>query len=324
MGTRPDPTTIRFHGASQRYKRLWSLDRTMQVGSRRCVLNPQSGTADHADYVGQHLRARGFAVTETESKAHAIELGREAGRDGVSTLAVCGGDGTVNDVLTGVYEADALGDVTLAVVPTGTANLLAGTVGIRDVDHGIEVADTGAVREVDVGVADDQPFVVSTVAGLPADASTAASDDLKERFGTLAFLVTGARETLAFDPLDIRVVTDDEVVFDGPALSVLVGNARKFVEEGGQAAMEDGRFDVAIVEEMPPTNAVAEAAAHRLLARGTEGVTHLRAGSVTVEGAEPITFSLDGELKRRERLSLSVRPRALGLRVGEGYEPSPG
>lgn len=295
----------------------------MQVGSRRCVLNPQSGTADHADYVGRLMGARGFAVDETESKAHAIELGREAGRDGVSTLAVCGGDGTVNDVLKGVYEVGAVEEITLAVVPTGTANLLAGTIGIRGVDHGIEVADTGTVRGVDLGVAADHPFVVSAIAGLPADASTATSDALKERFGTLAFLLSGARETLAFDGLDIHVSTDGETVFDGSALSVLVGNARKFVEEGGQAAMEDGRFDVAVVEEMPPPTAVAEAVAHRLLARGTEGVTHLRAGSVTIESAEPITFSLDGELKRHDRLSLRVHPGALDLRVGEGYEPSP-
>jgi diacylglycerol kinase family enzyme len=305
------------------YKSLWPLSGTMQVGSRRCVVNPESGTADHAEYVARHLGARGFAVTETESKAHAIELGREAGRDGVSTLAVCGGDGTVNDVLRGVYEADALGDVTLAVVPAGTANLLAGTVGIRDVDHGIEVADTGTVRRVDIGVADGHPFVVSAIAGLPADASTATSDTLKERFGTLAFLVAGARETLAFDGLDIRVVTDEAVAFDGSALSVLVGNARKFVEEGGQAAMEDGRFDVAVVEDMPPTNAVAEAAVHRLLARGTDGVTHLQAGSVTVESAEPVGFSLDGERREARELSLSVVPGALGLRVGEGYVPDP-
>jgi YegS/Rv2252/BmrU family lipid kinase len=295
----------------------------MQVGSRRCVINPKSGTADHAEYVGRHLEARGFAVTETESKAHAIELGREAGRDGASTLAVCGGDGTVNDVLRGVYEADGLGDVTLAVVPAGTANLLAGTVGIRDIDHGIEMADTGTVRSVDVGVADGHPFVVSAISGLPADASTATSDALKEQFGTLAFLVAGARETVAFDGLDIRVVTDEEVAFDGSALSVLVGNARKFVEEGGQAAMEDGEFDVAVVEEMPAPNAVAEAAVHRLLERGTEGVTHLQAGSVTIESAEPVQFSLDGERLEAQELSLSVRPRILDLRVGEGYDPEP-
>lgn len=295
----------------------------MQVGSRRCIVNPQSGSADHADYVGRHLEARGFAVTETESKEHAIELGRDAGREGVSTLAVSGGDGTVNDVLCGVHEVGALGDITLAVVPTGTANLLATAVGIRDVDHGIEVADTGTIRRVDVGVADDQPFVVSTIAGLPADASTATSDELKEQFGTLAFLVSGARETIAFDPLDIRVVTDDDVAFDGPALSVLVGNARKFVKAGGQAAMEDGEFDVVVVEEMPTPNAVAEAVAHRVLSRQTPGVTHLRASSVTIEGTEPVTFSLDGELRRQRCLSVSVLERALGLRVGAGYDPDP-
>ncbi len=295
----------------------------MQVGSRRGLVNPESGTADHAEYVRRRLEARGFAVQETESKEHAIDLARAAGRDGVSTLAVCGGDGTVNDVLRGLYDVDALGDVTLAVVPGGTANLLAGTLDIRDIDHGIEVADTGPVETVDVGVAGDEPFVVSAVGGLPANASTGASDELKSRFGTLAFLVSGARETLAFDPLDIRVSTDDEVVFDGSALSVLVGNARKFVEEGGQAAMADGQFDVAVVEEMPPASAVAEAAIHRLLAQGTDGVTHLHAESVTIEGSDPVTFSLDGELTRRERLSLSVLPRTLSLRVGDGYDPNP-
>ena len=295
----------------------------MQVGSRRGLVNPESGTADHAEYVRRRLEARGFAVQETESKEHAVDLARAAGRDGVSTLAVCGGDGTVNDVLRGLYDADALGDVTLAVVPGGTANLLAGTLDIRDIDHGIEVADTGPVETVDVGVAGDEPFVVSAVGGLPANASTAASDELKSRFGTLAFLVSGARETLAFDPLDIRVSTDDDVVFEGSALSVLVGNARKFVEEGGQAAMADGQFDVAVVEEMPPASAVAEAAVHRLLAQGTDGVTHLHAESVTIEGTEPVTFSLDGELTRRERLSLSVLPRTLSLRVGDGYDPNP-
>jgi YegS/Rv2252/BmrU family lipid kinase len=295
----------------------------MQVGSRRGLVNPESGTADHAEYVRRRLEARGFAVQETESKEHAVDLARAAGRDGVSTLAVCGGDGTVNDVLRGLYDVDALGDVTLAVVPGGTANLLAGTLDIRDIDHGIEVADTGPVETVDVGVAGDEPFVVSAVGGLPANASTAASDELKSRFGTLAFLVSGARETLAFDPLDIRVSTDDDVVFEGSALSVLVGNARKFVEEGGQAAMADGQFDVAVVEEMPPASAVAEAAVHRLLAQGTDGVTHLHAESVTIEGTEPVTFSLDGELTRRERLSLSVLPRTLSLRVGDGYDPNP-
>jgi YegS/Rv2252/BmrU family lipid kinase len=300
----------------------------MQVGSNRCILNPVSGGGGHAEYVRPLMEARGFAVQETESGDDAVRLGFEAGTDGVSKLAVCGGDGTVNGVLRGLAAADHLEDVTLAVVPTGTANLLAGTLGIRDVDHGIELADAGETRSVDVGMADEQPFVVSCIAGLPAEASTSASGGLKERLGTLAFVVTGVQEAREFEGLDIRVEAtggaDAGETWEGEAVCLLVGNARKFVEDGGQADMEDGLFDVAIVEQMPAGNLVAEAIGHRLLGRGTEGVTHLRASDVAVESAAgPITFSRDGELATHDALHLSVTPRALDVRVGREYEPSP-
>jgi diacylglycerol kinase family enzyme len=126
----------------------------MQIGSRRCLVNPHSGTGNHAERVRRAMEARGFAVTETESADHTVELSREAGEDGASTLAVCGGDGTINDALRGLYRADALGDVTLAVLPGGTANLLAENLEIRSLDHGIELSDTGEARALDVGVAE--------------------------------------------------------------------------------------------------------------------------------------------------------------------------
>ncbi|MXR41037.1 diacylglycerol kinase family lipid kinase [Halobaculum sp. WSA2] len=318
----------------------------MQIGSRRCLVNPHSGTGDHADHVRQAMEARGFAVTETEDADHTIELAREAGEVGVSTLAVCGGDGTINDALRGLYRADALGDVTLAVLPAGTANLLAGRLGIDSLDHGIELSDTGEARALDVGVTegddgateredhvggdedgDDgeaaEPFLVSCIAGLPADASTATSDELKERFGTLAFLLAGARETMAFDGLDVRVESPTRS-WAGEATCVLVGNARKFVEEGGQADMEDGRFDVAVVERMPAPGLAVEAAIHRLLGEGTDGVTQFRASELHVESDdEPITFSRDGEVATHRRLDLRVLPAALDVRVGDAYEPEP-
>lgn len=281
------------------------------------------------------MGARGFAVTETDGAADTVELAREAGSVGASTLAVCGGDGTINDALRGLYRADALGDVTLSVLPAGTANLLAGTLGVTSLDHGIELSDTGEVRAIDVGVAEGtdgadeadagaaEPFLVSCIAGLPADASTATSGELKERFGTLAFLVTGARETMAFDGLDVRVESPARS-WTGEATCVLVGNARKFVEEGGQADMEDGRFDVAVVEAMPAPGLAVEAALHRLLGEGTDGVTHFRAGHLQVESDEgPITFSRDGEVSTHERLDFRALPRALDVRVGEGYDLDP-
>ncbi|KAA9398809.1 diacylglycerol kinase family lipid kinase [Haloarcula sp. CBA1130] len=299
----------------------------MQIGSRRCILNPASGNGEHADYVPRLMEARGFEVSETETAGDAVELGREAGRAEASEVAVCGGDGTINEVARGLDAAGHLDSVTLSVIPAGTANLLAGTIGVGDIEHGIEIADTGEKRTVDVGMAGDEPFLVSCIAGLPADASVSTSGELKERFGTLAFLLTGAQEALRFDGLDITIEAvgeDGPFTWSGEAACLLVGNARKFVAEGGQANMEDGLLDVAIVEQMPTGNLVAEAIGQRLLALDTDGVTHVRADEITVDGhGEPITFSRDGELSTHETLPLSVRETALTLRVGPGYEPTP-
>jgi len=296
------------------------LRRGMFVGSRRMIVNPASGDGSHADYVHRLAETRGFDVVETGGAGDAVALAETAVADGITELAVCGGDGTVSEALRGLVAADALEDVTLGVVPSGTANLLAETVGIRDVDHLQPV--------VDVGFAGEAPFLVSCIAGLPADASVAASSDLKERFGTLAFLVTGAREALEFEGIDIELHADGgdgPIRWKGKALSVLVGNARRFIEGGGQADVEDGLFDVAVVERVPSGSAVAGALAYRILGRDSEAVEHFRASTVAIRSpdGEPITFSRDGELAEHESVSLRARSKALSLRVGEGYEPRP-
>lgn len=298
----------------------------MQIGSRRCILNPVSGTGDHAEYVTRLLEARGFRVDETDGEGDAFALARDAAAADVGELAVCGGDGTVNEVVRGLATANHLGAVTLSVVPAGTANILASNVGIRDLDHGVRVADTGEVRTVDVGLANGEPFLVSCIAGFPAEASVAASSELKERLGALAFVVTGVREALEFKPLDIHLEahgTDGVEVWDGEALCLLVGNARRFVGEGGQGDMEDGTFDVAAVEAMPAGNLVAKAVAHRVLGRDTEGVIHLRADEVRVDAADEITLSRDGEVDQASSVSMAVGEWALDLRVGDGYSLNP-
>ena len=298
----------------------------MYQGSRRAVVNPVSGSGDHADYVERLLAGRGFEVERTAGEGDAVAFGRAAVEDGVSEVCVCGGDGTVNEVVRGLADAGGLGDVTLSVVPVGTANLLAGNVGVEDVRSGVEVADTGEVRRVDVGFADDEPFLVSTIAGFPADASLSASSDLKARLGPLAFVVTGAQEAIEWDGLDIELeaVTDAGTeAWTGEALCLLVGNARRFVAEGGQGDMEDGLFDVAVVEQMPAANVVAEALGQRLLGQDTPGVTHLQASDLHVTADDPIRFSRDGELAEHDGLDLSVREGALDLRVGDGYDPDP-
>jgi diacylglycerol kinase (ATP) len=300
----------------------------MFEGSRRLILNPSSGSGDHGTYVTRRAEARGFDVVRTEGAGDAVELAREALEDGVVELAVCGGDGTVNEALRGIDQTGDLDEITFAVIPAGTANILAGTIGITDIDHGLEIIDTGRTRTIDLGLAGEEPFLVSCIAGLPADASVAASSDLKARFGTLAFLVTGAKEVLEFDGVSIEIRADtqsDSNHWTGEALAVLVGNARRFIQEGGQAHMEDGQFDVTVVKQMPAGQAATEAAIQRLLGRRTPGVTHFEASELEIASQDggSITFSRDGELTEHEALTLSVRSRALEMRVGPTYVPDP-
>jgi YegS/Rv2252/BmrU family lipid kinase len=292
---------------------------------RRLILNPTSGRGEHVGRAREFAAQNWFELIETRYGGHATELAKTAVSDGVDLLGVCGGDGTLHEVVCGLFEADALDDVTLAVIPAGTENIVAEAFGIESLAEGFDVADAGETQRIDLGVADEEPFVMSVIAGLPADASAAATHDLKSKFGSLAFVIGGVQEALSFDGVRVAVEAEangDHVTWRGEALSVLVGNVRKFRKEGGQADVEDGLFEVTIVERMPPSDAVAETVAQRLLKQDTEHVTELRASSVSIEhlDSEAVTFSLDGETRTFDAVDLWIAPGALRIRVGDGYD----
>lgn len=296
-------------------------------GEWRVVLNPTSGTADHVDDVRRRADERGYAVHETTHEGHAVELARDAAADDVAGLAVAGGDGTLHEVVRGLSAASALGDVTLGVIPTGTANIFATNVGVTSIEQGFDLLERGERRRIDTGVAGGEPFVVSCIAGLPADVSVAASSDLKEQFGSLAFVVAGLQELTELDGFRIELTAisnGEETRWSGETLCALVGNVRRFVNRGGQADVEDGLFDVVLIEGMPARDILAEATAHRLFGRDTEHVRHLKATQLEIRGleGEPITFSLDGELNTHEELVLHANPQSLTVCVGPSYEHS--
>lgn len=295
--------------------------------NRRVILNPQSGGGKHAPKVRRLAAERGYSLVETEAAGDAVELGKKAATDGITVLAACGGDGTVQEVVRGLAAADALDAVRFGILPAGTANVVAGDIGVRSIEHGFSLLEIGEARDIDIGFADDIPFIKSCIAGLTASTSAATTSEMKSRFGPLAFFITGIRQSQTFDglELDIDATTDEgRQTWSGTALSVLVGNARRFTRGLGQANVEDGLFTVTIVKQIPASSMVAEAITQQLFRRDTENVTHLKAERLTIEStAGEIDFSLDGEIHTRDRLGLRVRPAALTICVGPTYEPDP-
>ncbi|PSP76619.1 diacylglycerol kinase [Halobacteriales archaeon QS_3_64_16] len=338
-------------------------DKGQSGGERWLVLNPVSGDGTHVDQVHRLAADRGVRVLETEGDGDAAAFAREAVAEGVDELAVCGGDGTLQEVLVGLHSVgairsrseDAIDRVAaihgatgsakdgidlettdpeatdppvLCVIPAGTANIFATDMGVESIEAGFSVFDSGEVRRLDVGVADGEPFMKSCIAGLTADTSSATSDELKERFGSLAFVITGVERASQFEPLDVAIEVsgaEGKWSYSGETLCLVIGNARRYAGRLGQANVEDGLLDVTLVEEMPPGDVVAEAIERQLLGRETDNVTRLQARRIGIEATSenPIEFSLDGEIASHDRLDITVRHQAIPVRVGPAYDPDP-
>ncbi len=295
---------------------------------RVVILNPISGDASHREQVRDLAAERDYTILETQGEGDAVEFARKAAESGASLVAAAGGDGTLHEVVQGLDDADALDSVTFGVIPAGTGNNFAGNIGVMDIPHAFDVLDSGERRQIDLGTANDRPFVNSCIGGVTADASRETNPEQKERLGVLAYVVNTLQLMTDYEglPLSIEASDDGEIAWSGDAVFVLVGNGRRFPTEGRtQANMEDGLLDVTIVENVPTVNLLQEATMQRLFGTETKNVTHLQTPTlaIEVEGDSPVGFSLDGEMGEWDDLTLAVRENVLEIPVGDEYERDP-
>lgn len=293
------------------------------------IVNPNSGDGRHTDAIRNRTELLGYELRETEAEGDAIELAREAAA-GASTVVAAGGDGTVNEVVRGIDEADALDSVTFGVIPAGTGNNFAGNVGVTGIDDAFDVIEGGERRRIDLGRADEHLFVNSCVAGLTAESSGETSDEMKRRFGVLAYVITTLRSVAEFESLPIAVEIYENgretIAWEGDALIVLIGNARRFVPgEDSQANVEDGLLEVTVIENVPTLDLMEDAVAGTLFGKDSQHVTRFRgpAAKTTLQHPESMRFSLDGEIVQRRSLSVDTDPGAIEVAVGDSYEPDP-
>jgi YegS/Rv2252/BmrU family lipid kinase len=299
-----------------------------EASGRAVVVNPQSGTGDHLDAIRSLADEHDVEVHVSEAAGEAVELAAELAPE-VDVLGAAGGDGTLNEVVRGAYEADALDGPEFVVVPAGTGNNFAGNVGVDGVEDAFELLGGGGrCRRVDLGVADDRPFVNSCICGVTADASNETSSELKGSLGVVAYVVETARASASFDGMRLHVETGpaDDRDFVGDALFVLIGNGRRFPASGStQADVEDGLLDVTIMENVPTAEALRDRVTEKLFGGGADAIHRLKTTHLDVSAlqSDPIGFSLDGEMVTTHDLSVDTVPGAFDLRVGEGYDPDP-
>jgi YegS/Rv2252/BmrU family lipid kinase len=237
---------------------------------------------------------------------------RKARKDGADLVFVWGGDGMVQrcvDVLAG-------SDVTVAILPAGTANLLASNLGIpQDLPEAVRIGLHGARRRLDLGKLNGEHFAVMAGAGFDGAMIRDADGDLKARLGRLAYVWSGMRK-VGDQAVRAEIRVDGEPWFTGEATCVLLGNVGKIT--GGIPAFpgartDDGRLDVGV--------STAQGALQwaRTLGRMVTGEAHrspfvqtTRAATVDVKLGAPMPYELDGGSRASAtRLKARAVPQAI-------------
>jgi len=237
-------------------------------------------------------------------------------KKGAELIFIWGGDGSVQRGIDAAVGSSA----TLAVLPAGTANLLANNLGIPiDLEQAVLVGLRGLDRHLDVGRMNGEHFAVMAGIGLDALMIRDADASLKDRFGKAAYIWTGARHVRT-PPTKTTVKIDGRAWFKGKASCVLVANVGSIA--GGITAFEhaspdDGVLDVAVVTADGAWQWV------RTLTRASVGnaersplVQMTQAKKITVESAKKLPYELDGGARPvTKSLKIKVVPGAVSIRV---------
>jgi diacylglycerol kinase (ATP) len=167
--------------------------------------------------------------------------------DGIDRLLVWGGDGTVRRCIDTLVAEDA--KVELAILPAGTANLLANALNLPiDLPAALDVALHGMPRPIDVGVINGEAFAVMAGTGFDA-LMIRDADEAKDRLGKLAYIRAGMRN-LGHSGAEVKIEVDGRDWFEGRASCVLVGNVGRIlggIEVFPDARCDDGVLDVGVL-----------------------------------------------------------------------------
>ncbi len=254
----------------------------------------------------------------TEAPYHAADLARKMVAAGASRILVAGGDGTVCETAEGLAEAG--GACELGVLPLGTGNDAARTLGIPlDVEAAARAALGGTVREVDLIRIGDRLVLNAIGIGLTADINQRAAR-IKWIRGIAVYLGTAAVSLFKFKAPQIRIMVDGrEITSTMTILAVHNGPTT-----GGGFALtpnavpDDGLLDATLVPDVPVTGRL-----QRLIG-ALRGTLHTMDGSIALQAKtlelfhdEPLAVHFDGNQGRLEGpvTRFEVVPRALKVVV---------
>lgn len=189
------------------------------------IINPTSGGEQALNYKEkiENKAKEYFEVVETritEKALDATHFAEEAAKEKYEAVIVFGGDGTVNEVVSGIAEKEYIPK--LGIIPGGTGNLITKLVQIdQDIDKAIESLDFNLTNKIDIGKANDHYFgYIFSVGSLPEAIHNVEIED-KTKFGMFAYAINTVKSVIRDEVFNIKVETENGN-YEGDASQVLV------------------------------------------------------------------------------------------------------
>ena len=292
------------------------------MGARKATLisNPKTGRYKSRrlpiENIASLLRSRGVDVDLrlTTAPHEATEIAARAARNGSSEIIVAGGDGTINEAIQGLAGTKAR----LAIIPRGTANVLARELGLPlDEQEAAEVAARGKSRRIHLGVAIVETTNVSRyfalMAGIGLDASIVRDvrPRLKKRIGKGAFWISGLSHLASWRPNPFALEIDGR---EYTATFAAIGKGPRY---GGDLAITPGarldepEFEVCIIETSNRFRylRLLSYAVRTGMPRDNPAVQFIKTKKILARGDAPV--QIDGELFGALPMRFEIAPQSL-------------
>ena len=216
------------------------------------IINPTSGGEKALDYKAKlENKVRDYfedvEIKITEKAQDATNFAEEASREHYDAVLVFGGDGTVNEVISGIAEKDYIPK--LAIIPGGTGNLITKLLEInQDIDGAIDELDFSSTNKIDIGKSNGNYFgYIFSIGSLPEAIHNVGIED-KTKFGMLAYAINTMKSVVTDQAFNITVETENGN-YIGPASHVLVLLTNYFADKKIFDEDKDGYANILILKD---------------------------------------------------------------------------
>ena len=288
------------------------------------IYNPRAGKSqirsNLLDMIDIFVKA-GYEVTAypTQAQGDGIKAVTERQIGYYDMIACSGGDGTLDEVVTGMMQCEKR--LPIGYVPAGTTNDFAGSLGIpRSMEKAARVIVDGRSFRCDVGGFNENIFVYIAAFGLFTDVSYETRQDMKNVLGHMAYVLEGMRKLSKVKSYAMKVTSGDKVIkgdfiFGMITNSLSVGGFKKIT--GDNVKLDDGVFEVTLIKRPGnpvELNTIMAAMVNRNI--DTDLMECFTASDLQIESEEEIAWTLDGEFGgRHSRVEIRNYKQALEIRV---------